>query len=123
MMNEAYDIILKSPLGPKEGTLLIEATARRLRGTLKILGEENQLVGVHDKENFHLKGIINTAIGREECIFDGRLLGERNFRNLDAIGVNDAEVGLEGSISINGKSYLVSGSAAGRTGIGPAKVG
>ncbi len=109
MMSESYDIILESPLGPKTGTLLIEATPRRIRGVLKILGQENALVGVHDKYNFHMKGIINTAIGKEECVFDGKLVGEHNFRNLDHTDVYSRESGLEGSISISGKNYLVSG--------------
>lgn len=109
MMSESYDIILESPLGPKTGTLLIEATPRRMRGTLKILGEENELVGIHDKYNFHMKGIINTAIGTAKCVFDGKLVGEHNFRNLDSTEVCSRDSGLEGSISIDGKSYLVSG--------------
>lgn len=78
---DTYKLFLKSQLGPREGTLRLEADHGAITGTLTLLGHENPVAGEWTgKHSFRLSHHLRTAVSDLVCISDfeetgGRLSG------------------------------------------------
>lgn len=66
---EAYKLLLKSQLGPREGTLRLEADHGVLTGTLTLLGHENPVSGEWTSaHSFRLSHHLQTAVSDLVCV-------------------------------------------------------
>lgn len=90
-MVKRYDIILKSQLGPKAGTMEVRRSGDALRGVLELLGHKTLLTGnaPDGGSAFEFTGEMWTPLGRLEC----RLVGTLGDRRISGI------------LNINGKAY------------------
>lgn len=75
-MDASYEIILKSQLGPKFGTLVLKRNRKRTLATFAFIGHENILEGCMKEENLELKGQIITPLGLRECFVAGIIAGD-----------------------------------------------
>jgi hypothetical protein len=88
-----YEIILKSQLGPKFGTLVLKRNKKKTLATLIFLGHENILGGCIKEEELALKGKIITPLGVKDCFVAGTLAGDE----------------IHGEITIGTRNYQVTG--------------
>lgn len=66
---EVYRLLLKSQLGPREGTLRLETDHGAITGTLTLLGHENPVSGEWTGEHsFRLSHHLQTAISDLVCL-------------------------------------------------------
>ncbi|MEA4921030.1 MAG: hypothetical protein VB078_08935 [Clostridiaceae bacterium] len=67
MTDGIYDVILKSPLGLKMGTLALSFQSGILKGSLTFFGKENPIrAGIVDGNTCKFTGNIITAAGERE---------------------------------------------------------
>ena len=66
---EAYKLLLKSQLGPREGILQLEADHVAITGTLTMLGHENPVSGEWTStHSFRLSHYLQTAVSNLVCV-------------------------------------------------------
>lgn len=71
-MNVRYTIVLKSPMGPKEGYINIEETDNCIEGTLECLGGKHPLwAGAYKKGHIVLDGMLQSPLGEEPFTIEG----------------------------------------------------
>ena len=94
-MSVTYEIILKSQLGPKNGSFRIRKSGERLTGILNLLEHKSLLAGssLEKDGTFELRGRMWTPLGKADCMLVG-VLGERMIR---------------GTLNVNGYPYELSG--------------
>jgi len=66
-MGGSFDVVLRSPLGPRTGTLTLCQNGAALRGALAFFGTENPIAeGAVSGNRITFSGIIETAVGARE---------------------------------------------------------
>lgn len=77
MLDGTYQVLLRSPMGPRQGTLILESLDDGLGGTLEMLGFKNDFQGGSlDGEAFSITMDIHTLLGERQIKVCGRCTGE-----------------------------------------------
>ena len=67
-MIKKYHMVLRSPMGPREGSLILDENRGQVAGTLCILSHETPVYGIRSADGcLHLLHRIITAVGEYPC--------------------------------------------------------
>ncbi|QAT43959.1 hypothetical protein [Aminipila luticellarii] len=73
-MNGKFTIVLKSPMGPKEGFLYLKGMNSSIEGILECLGEKHTFSGMISEDGaLLLKGILKAPLGEEPFMILGTI--------------------------------------------------
>lgn len=80
MLDGTYRVVLKTPMGAKEGELRFQSEAGTLIGSFYVMDRENPFFsGSADGENFTFSGDMETAVGKLTYYCVGRVDGDALF--------------------------------------------
>ncbi len=76
-MKGSYEIVLKSPLGPKKGILNIVQEEDDLKGSMECLGKKHTFSGtLNDEGKLEAEGVLQTPLGEEPFTITGSINGK-----------------------------------------------
>lgn len=74
MINGNYKILLKSPIGNMNGTMILKTEGNIVNGTLNLFGVENHFSGqVLDETSYSFNGEIKTPMGLQQYSGSGQV--------------------------------------------------
>lgn len=78
MLQKGYDILLRTPVGDKQGRMSVSAEQGRLEGKLEVLGHATCFSGEIDESGFcHVSGHLITALSTVPFIATGYIRAQQ----------------------------------------------
>jgi hypothetical protein len=98
MLDGKYEIIMKTPMGTKKGTVILRVDGDTIRGRLDIMGNSIMLEnGTVNGNSFTFRGELKIPMGKVAFLVEGSIDGDR----LTAITKTK-----KGNMSITGKRII-----------------
>ena len=77
MVDGTYQVRMRTPLGVKNGELILHSNDGTLNGSLVVMGKKNIFEpGTTDGKNFNFKGKIQNSVGKTDYVCSGSVNGD-----------------------------------------------